>query len=468
VVPAPNGRANGGVALRSRRVDRWSVPLTLCFLGMATLGWTAVRPVSWFNLSDGFFLVAAGIVLFRLLEGRRAGLAPGPVRRSPPLTLQLSVVLLVAGALSSMSSWVPGESLAQLVRLGYLTIFWFWTLRAVCPGFDALMVLIKGWKLMVVLTALSGFYGQLAGGSYISPGNRQVGFAEHPNALGGAIAVGLPIVLFIPTTRLNALRTTRREKTVLAITAVMGFTTLLQSGSVSSAIAAACGLVAAGVCYLVAARSPRRRAAQGRGTGQVRLAPLVVAFVAVLGIGFVFSTNSPVAARVTEIDQEGSRANRGSLDVRQQLNRYAINNIDERLLMGVGLDDDSSRRDLPETVDRRLAIHNLYLRTIHESGLLGMLALLGLNLFAAYQALILAVRLRDRTLANTAIALVGALVAANVTAQFQPIGFVRFYWLPIGIITCLWSLARYYGLGGPGRAETATDRVGPQQADQPA
>lgn len=431
------------------RRHRRAWPLTFTFLGVATVGWTGVRPVTWFNLSDGFFLAALGLVVVKTLQGSRRGIAPRSVRRGSPLLLQAAVVLLAASALSSFVSWNPGASIGQTVRLAYLTLVWFWALRTVCPDIASFVYLIRGWKLMVLLTALSAFVGQILGGErYVQNGNRLVGFAEHPNALGAAISVGLPIVLFVVPSSQGGHDPGTGRLTRYGLVAV-GSVALMLSGSISSALAAGAGVAATAGCLAVTAK--RRTGVSGNR--DIRLGPLLVALVGLLGLAVILSTSNPVAERLSEVNQEGTVANRGSVDTRAELNAHVLGNFDHRLFVGVGLDEESARRDLPADIPDELGIHNFYLALLQEAGLLAVLAVVTINLHAVYQAMVLATRLRSPLLRTTAAAMVGALVAANVGAQFQPIGFVRYYWLPIGMIACLWTLIRTYGLDA--RPETA-------------
>jgi hypothetical protein len=425
------------------RRPRRTWPLRLTFLGVATLGWSGVRPVTWFNLSDGFFLAAIGLILFKTLQGSHRGIAPRSVRRSPPLLLQGALVLLAASAVSSFVSWNPGASIGETLRLAYLTLIWFWALRTVCPDFSSFLYLVKGWKVMVLLTAGSAFVGEIVGGErFVQNENRLVGLAEHPNALGAAISVGLPIVLFVvPPVPPGPAR--KRAQLLRYGLAAAGGVALLQSGSVSSAVAAVAGVGAAAGCDVVTAS---RRTVPGGTRDQLPLGPLVLAFVGFVGLAFVASTSNPVGQRLTELGQENSIANRASIDTREELNAFVLENFDDRLIVGVGLDEDSALRDLPSEIPEGLGIHNFYLALLHEAGLIAVIAVVAINLYAAYQAIVLASRLRNHLLRMTAVAMMGSLVAANVGAQFQPIGFVRYYWLPIGMITCLWALARTHSL----------------------
>src|SRR5262245_41613534 len=106
------------------------LPLALGWLGMATIGLNTVRPAGY-PVSDFIFLAMVGVICVKLLVGDESGLAPARARQSSRYVLFGSVILLTAGVLSSFQSWNPEESLTVVVRLGYVTLVWFWVMRAV-------------------------------------------------------------------------------------------------------------------------------------------------------------------------------------------------------------------------------------------------------------------------------------------------------------------------------------------------
>ena len=177
--------ATGDLQAAGKATER-GLALSVAWVGLTTLGLISVR-VGQFALSDGIFLVVVAIVVAQLLSGSRNGLAPARSRRSSQLVLAGSVILLTAGTLSSFGSWDPTTSLLIAVRVAYLTLVWFWILRAVTPTRSALDTLLRGWRTGVLIVATAAVLDQI-GLISISADNtegRQTAFSGHPNDLAG-------------------------------------------------------------------------------------------------------------------------------------------------------------------------------------------------------------------------------------------------------------------------------------------
>jgi hypothetical protein len=63
-------------------------------------------------------------------------------------------------------------------------------------------------------------------------------------------------------------------------------------------------------------------------------------------------------------------------------------------------------------------------------------------LIAACRQLAALLRRTDAELYLIALALVGCLTAVITTSIFQPTAFDRFFWMPVAMTGCLWSVRR--------------------------
>src|SRR5688572_24223095 len=121
--PRPGGR-------RRRSRERWNWPLNLSILGLWLLSFNNAV-VAGSKLSDWCLGAAGRAVAVNMLTGRTLRLAPMERRRTPPLVLVGTLLLMTGGAASSLFSVDPVASLIEVVRYGSVTLLWFWLLRTV-------------------------------------------------------------------------------------------------------------------------------------------------------------------------------------------------------------------------------------------------------------------------------------------------------------------------------------------------
>ena len=84
----------------------------------------------------------------------------------------------------------------------------------------------------------------------------------------------------------------------------------------------------------------------------------------------------------------------------------------------------------------------MYLKVLLEAGLpalVGLLVVLGATLRAAIR---LVVHTRHGPLYPVAVALTASFGTACVFANFGPILYHRFFWLPTALVWCLWAVCR--------------------------
>jgi O-antigen ligase len=416
-----------------RRGARPGVALWLALLGLATLGFNKTRLAGW-AVSDLIFLLGAVVTALKMLSGKTADLAPATMRKTSPPVLVGTIVLGCAGTLSCFQSFTPFDSAEMVVRIVWITLVWFWFLRAVCPNRSTLNRMFKAFELTVIISctgAILGYFG-IVHLTADNPDNRQAAFFGHPNELGGMLAVAVPfVVLGIPWRKSATRLPWRRIATFVLIVFALGTT-----GSMTAFVATAVALTSAlGLTLLT--RGPRPA-----GSRIPSPIPVLLGLaVAVGGIFWLFSSDLPVIERFTQLEGGGSSVSE-SVSSRENLNDYVIDNLDNSLVVGVGLDANTTFVGDEEGAEGASRIHNLYLKLLYETGLPGLVGLLIVLVTSIRQAWRLVVNTRGTELHPVAVAILSSILAINVFAMFQPIFAQRFYWLPLAFVSVLWALRR--------------------------
>jgi O-antigen ligase len=436
-VAAPLGRtaARAQPTAARRASIPIGVPLALGWLGMATMGLNVVR-VAGYPLSDFIFLAMAGVMILKVLVGDESGLAPARARRSSQYVLFGSIILLTAGVLSSFQSWNPEESLTVVARLGYVTLLWFWMMRAVTDSRRALNVLLSGWRAGVLLIAVVTILAE-TGALNIGIENaeeRQTAFSTHPNNLAGYLLVGLPVLLMSLPRRPG--NTRQRETVVRLVSVGMVMYAISTTGSMTGFLSAIVAIVVTVAITLLfpPVESVRRR--------YHPLAIMLVALVAVTGMGLLVNSDLPVVERFQRLE-EGDAGVTTSANHRGRLNAAVMDRFDDWLIVGVGLDKASVYSSgITNDVAVAGSVHNMYLKVLFEAGLpalIGLMIILAATLRAAFM---LVVNTRDTKLYPVAVAALASVVAGFTFAMFGPILYERYFWLPVAIVWCLWALRR--------------------------
>ena len=410
--------------------------LRLCYLAMVTLSVNQVLDIADTPVSDLLFILAAGVVGIDLLQGRTSRLAPAGQRRTPPVVLVGVLLLLTSGVLSSLWSLNPALSMASLLRFLWTTMVWLWLMRAVCKTRVELLHLVRGFKITLLIScgaALAGQFGLVA----MAADNwerRQQGFYAHPNDLAGLFAVGLPFVLLsVPS------QTTRGNDWLkrLAFVGLIAFC-ITTTGSMTGIASMAIGAAVFGTFR-----------ASRFGTARAWSHPLrtsILAIVCVAGLVALAGSDLPALERLTRL-LEGDSYVQGSVDARSDLNAYVIDNFDDYLVIGTGpsVGEVSPDSELGYAVSTTASggVHNLYLKTLLEFGLLGLVGLAVILVTLARRCARLVRPPSDPDSQALAAACLGSLAAAMVFGFFSPIAYQRYFWLPAGFIGVLWAIERH-------------------------
>jgi len=390
-------------------------------------------------VSDLLFLMAAIVILAKALNGDDSGLAPTTGRRGSNLVLVGALILLTAGTLSSFRSWNPTASIMVVVRFAWVTVIWFWILRTVCRDRDALHRVLRGWRASSLFTSGAAILGYM-GVAFVSEeaGNRQVGLSDHPNHLAGQLAA--TFVFFLLAAPREHDQLSRRDRIWWLIALAMCATAMFASGSMTGLLSITVGMVVAGGAYLVTARAGRPRRNR-RGP----VAPMLVMLLLLGGTAALLTSDLPVVDRIIRYN-EGDTYVQESVGYRGQTNSVVMERFDQFLVVGLGFNYEAGSSaggtsDPDDPSVRNYGVHNMHLGLLYQAGLPAVVGTAVIILAAARQLAAL-LRRTDPQLYITALALVGSLVAVNVNALFQPTAFDRFYWMPVAMAGCLFSVRR--------------------------
>ncbi|HKY15379.1 MAG TPA: O-antigen ligase family protein [Microthrixaceae bacterium] len=378
------------------------------------------------------FLLSAAVVCLKLLAGRTADLAPNAMRKTSPPMLIGTLVIVVAGTASSFQSYEPFRSVAMVIRIVWITLVWFWVLRSVCPNRETLASLLRGLRATVLVSCAGAIAGYLGFVHLTRTNNedREAAFFNHPNELGGLLAMAVPLVLLgVLSRRKDQTDTTVRRVALLIL--VVG--SLGTSGSMTAFLSCAAGVATVVALNLLTKRAGHRRF-------RTPLPYMVGVLALVGGLAWLSTTELPVVERFTELG-EGDTQVTNSVNSREDLNSYVLNRLDNSLVIGVGLDSNTTDViDFNGTSASR--VHNMYLKLLYEAGVPSLVGLSIIMATTVRQGWLLAVNTRNDDLHPIVVGLLGSLVTMSVFAMFQPLFAQRYYWLPVGLIGVIWALRR--------------------------
>lgn len=381
------------------------------YAGLFFVGELTFRLGGGFTLSDWLFLVAL-ISTGCLLAIGRTDIALGV-----PSAFVVAMAIFAAGALTaSIEALSPGTSVATLGRVLYVTVVWFLLGTILLKRVNHLQVALSMWLLSAAIAG-GGAIVQLILGPGAIPGTeslqgRMTGFTQHPNDLGAVTAIAFVPALYLAT---------RRTRVALFALPSLGLIAagLALSGSVTGLIAAA----AATCVWLVWARLSRRL--------------VLVGVALIIGVGAAVSANSDLGGEtpLSRIDAVSSSGQADTLQARISLDQKAWAVVQDAPLVGVGFGAPNTSRILEEP--RGTAVHNLFLASWLQAGILGMigiaLALITLAVVAK-DAVAYAASTEEQLLAKA----LGAAYAAFVVVTLgAPILFQRYAWVPAALLLVL-------------------------------
>jgi O-antigen ligase/Flp pilus assembly protein TadD len=357
------------------------------------------------------------------------GLAVLIARRHPlAWTAQLGawltfLVVLVASSLlglGGVTSWIgyPGRGLGVVAWLVFAGAFWLGSSLSRQGDRAAVVRAATAASILVSIYALF----QAAGLDPLDwAGNIDV--SRTRSTMGNAAFLGAYLAMIVPLAGSLALSTSQphRARALYSAASILAFAALLSTRTRGAWVGALAGLV-----VVVALEWPRIRAARGRLAG---------ALVAATALLVLLATVSPLASRIRSVADPKSGTGRGRLI---QWGR-TIELIAERPVVGWG--PETYAFVFPRFIDERFErtvgravipdrAHNVFLDVASATGLLGVVAYLGILALSAW-ALVRA-RLRN----PLTVGLAGACAAYVIQLQFSfPLADLdAVFWLLAGLL----------------------------------
>jgi O-antigen/teichoic acid export membrane protein/O-antigen ligase len=388
------------------------------YLGLILLALLTVRVSGQVTVSDVLFLLSMMLAAAELVI----------VRRHVPIALPLLLLggmalFTVGGLLSSFESYAALKSVAIVVRLIFLTVFWFWLGTLVLSRQSHVTKAIVLWVISAAICGAGGVL-QFVGGDVIPNTHpifgRSTGFTGQPNDLGGLTAIA-----FVPALMLAAREGLSLAKRLLGIVLLLLIAAgLVLSGSVGAMLAVAAAIF---VWFALQRRAGRSLAVFGM---------ILVAVLGITAVQSIRGAQTPLS-RLHHVSAKSSGAEgAGSVEERVATYRVAATAIRRDPFVGVGLDLVSVTKPFG-VVSYQYDVHNLVIGTWYKTGLLGLIGLL-MALYAVFKvgwrALLSASSDSER---NTVAALLSGVAAFVVFAMSAPVLFSRYGWIAAALVLAM-------------------------------
>lgn len=399
----------GLLTVRRRQVDVTTVELLVTRLAIFFCVFPELRPENlFFTLSDLIFCISAVLLLF----SRGFRLAP-----LGPLTVPWMIAFATFSGGLLISSLMGNEPDRVLIVLGqyafaYVLLAYIIvrTDESIVDSFIKMFVLgtvfVNGFGLAIY------FFGVDEQFLYVTGSGRLMSFMGNPNANANVIGLTLPFVLYLGFAR------KWRLPSVLVSLAILGYA-LIATSSVGGLLWSSAGLA---VFFLL---TMNRRVLVGALVCLAVAVPLLAEFgPAILPDTF--------ESRVLDAAEEGDMSQAGTFSGRMDLIREALDLVDERIVIGLGVDQYRVRSEWGAPV------HDAYLLLWAEGGLVTLIGWLMLPQIIALTALWVFVRPGGRLVAATVLSVVAVyLLAATGTAHM----YARFWVVPLHLAMALLMVA---------------------------
>jgi O-antigen/teichoic acid export membrane protein/O-antigen ligase len=407
------------VSSQQRDAD-FRLPRRLYYLGLILIGLLTLR-AGQATYSDILFLFSLAVACAELVIIRRQ------VPMRVPFLLLLGIAIFsVGGLLSTFQSYEALESTTVIIRLIFLTVFWFWLGTIVLSRREHVRRAITLWVGSAAICGsaaiLQLLIGDVVPGSTYE-GGRATGFTTHPNDLGALTSIAFVPALMLATRNRIAAPQRLFSYVVLLLVAAG----LILSGSIGALLAAAAAtfvwisfqrtsvhsilvFTTIGLCVLAVTTV---QAMRGSPTPLERLDTV--------------TNSSPIPGGGTTV---------GSVDERIATYRVAVAEIEEHPLVGVGLDLASVTK--PFGVESyQYDIHNLIIGIWYKAGLFGLVGML-IALFAVFRTgWITILNSKSEGEWTAAVALLSSVVAFVGFAMSAPVLFSRFGWISVALLLAL-------------------------------
>jgi O-antigen/teichoic acid export membrane protein/O-antigen ligase len=394
------------------------VPRLLYYLGLVLLGLLTLRAGGQVTFSDVLFLFSFLLACAELVIVRRH------VAIRLPLLLLLGMAIFSFGGLvSTFQSYEYVRSTGVIVRLIFLTVFWFWLGTVVLNRREHVL---KATNLWVASAAISGSAAvvQLLIGNVIpgatALGGRMTGFTTHPNDLGG-----LTCIAFVPALMLAARQSMPAPRRLFSyVVLLLVAAGLILSGSVGAVLAAA----AATFVWFAFQRTSVQTI--------LVFATIGLSVIAVTTVQGMRGAPTPLERFdiVTSGTSEGGAV--GSVQERIVVYRSAANAIEENPFVGVGLDLTSVTKPFGEE-NYKYDVHNLIIGLWYKTGLFGLAGMLIAFVAVFRTGWMTILRSLSESERRLAVALVSSAVAFIAYAMTAPVLFSRYGWISAALLFAL-------------------------------
>jgi O-antigen/teichoic acid export membrane protein len=395
------------------------LPRLLYYLGLVLLGLLTLRAGGQVTLSDVLFLFSFLLACAELVIVRRQV----PIRL--PFLLLLGIAIFsVGGLISTFQSYHYVSSTAVIVRLIFLTVFWFWLGTVVLSRRGHVMKATNLWVASAAIGGSAAVVQLLVGDVFLggtAAGGRMTGFTTHPNDLGG-----LTCIAFVPALMLAARQNIPAPRRLLSYAVLLLVAAgLILSGSIGALLAAAAAIFV----WFAFQRSSVHSI--------LVFTTLGLCVIAVMTVQVMRGAPTPLERfDMVTSDRTSGGPRVGSVEERLIVYRSAANAIEDSPFIGVGLDLRSVTKPFGEE-NYAYDVHNLVIGLWYKAGLFGLVGMLIAFLAVFRTGWVAILRSKSEPERRLAVALVSSAVAFFIFAMSAPVLFSRYGWISAALLLAL-------------------------------